>query len=84
MGNVHIELCLIGRVGSMDRLQALRKELGAGRDIDSLRVSTDLHILQQQDIVITLTSTTQPIVFPAHISTERTVLVADISEPNAV
>lgn len=79
-----MELMLVGRHGSLDRLNALATRLRDLNDQAPILCAQTLEPLSSCDIIIATISAAEPIINASHIAAERPVIVADISEPHAV
>lgn len=78
-----MELMLIGRQGSLDRLNALMARLSI-LSAGSILCAETLEPLSSCDIIIATISAAEPIIHASHIGAQRPVIIADISEPHAI
>lgn len=78
------EIVMLGRPGSMSRLNSIRDELVRTNGNQRLRVSQDNKVLQSCDLIIVAVSGAGVVLQSHHVDPNRPVLIADVSQPRAV
>lgn len=74
------KLLLIGN--NIKRLEILKKKIKYGEQ--EIMCTTDHFKLEQADIIISCTSSNDPLVFPYHINQDKKVFIIDIAVPGSV
>ncbi len=86
---LEVELVLVGRAGSVARLERLREELEAAwvthhsGTAPSVTLADSLEPLSECDVVIASVNAPEPLIYPRHVARDRPVVLADLSEPRA-
>lgn len=76
------EITLVAR--NLGRLRAMAEELMQQSPAISVRISTDLASVRGADVLVVAAATNEQLVYPHHISPDRTVVLADVSAPAAI
>jgi predicted amino acid dehydrogenase len=66
------------------RLQSLADALVEVSPGITIEIATDLAAVRDADFIVITTSTNEPLLYPHHVRTTGTVVVADISAPEAI
>lgn len=80
--SINCSLLLVGH--NVKRLQQIEKKLSILTNEAILETSCDLFSLQEADVIICCTNTSDPIIFPHHISKTKNVFIIDMSVPVAI
>lgn len=80
----HGPLLLLGRAGSLSRVKDLQSELAAAAQHRTLNITDDPNALRSCDLIVVAVSGYDPIVHSCHVGSDRAVLIADVSQPQAV
>lgn len=66
------------------RLQSLAGDLTKVSPGMEIEIATDLTAVREADFIVITTSTNEPLLYPHHVRSKGTVVVADISAPEAI
>lgn len=89
-GDIHAHVVLVGRQGSKPRLQRVWRDATCNWPPHAhhlppvIDIAEDLNDLNTCDVIIAATNTAEPIIFNHHVHAEKTVVIADLSEPSAI
>jgi predicted amino acid dehydrogenase len=77
-------LLLVGRGRSMDRLNGLAEEIRQSQPSVEVGVSSRLGAVTSSNAVVVATSGSLPVLLPEHVTSDRPVVILDISQPVGV
>lgn len=83
-GNWDGPILLLGRAGKLPRLAAFREELMCSTGNPHVQLLPNNADLQSCDLIVVAVSGDQTVIESQHVSAERKVLIADVSQPRAV
>ncbi|MFM7919994.1 MAG: hypothetical protein ACKPJJ_07185, partial [Planctomycetaceae bacterium] len=83
-GNWDGPIALLGRDGQLPRLAAFREELMCNAGNPHVQLLPNNADLQSCDLIVVAVSGDQTVIETQHVSADRKVLIADVSQPRAV